>query len=160
LKGNCNTCWSDARSGSECTCYLGEYEEGIKDCKACDKVCEACDGAAPGNCTICKDSEHRETPNCECNEGFWDDNGVCKPRDICTKIEIQSQNDVCNSFEIICNICMPETANECMPSCTNGVCSQSDLDNNSNCVAQKCTVGPPGRCDQDTAECNCSDGYY
>jgi len=66
-------------------CYDGKYEDPVSyECKDCDEKCSTC--TKSDSCIACKDSEHRLLPDCSCKEGFFDDNGLCLPYNVCSEM--------------------------------------------------------------------------
>jgi len=70
-------------------------------------------------CLTCKDSEHRNLPDCECQEGFYDDNGVCTLYVVCSEMLFDDNSIVgdCRKCDISCRVCAEEKSQKCYPDC-------------------------------------------
>lgn len=50
---NCTACRGD-RTGSDCTCAVGFYDDGVSEfCKPCVYNCSKCNGGTIDSCNIC-----------------------------------------------------------------------------------------------------------
>jgi len=58
-------------------------------------------------------------PDCECKEGFYDDNGQCQPLTICSEMMFDDNMDVddCRKCDISCKVCAVVRQEKCYPSC-------------------------------------------